>query len=275
LSEVSEPVSSDDSGRSDYLSRKDIKIIGGALLVLFLLFIPIWIHLKKQGEATICRGNMGAISKALLVYAEVFDERFPPAYYPDYDGNPVVVDGEPISWVTLVQEGMSERFNFTCPTSKPDENGKALPAIGKDKITYSYGLYAPMAMRTPANLSQPAETVLIGETASGGSGGAYNPVPFKLADGSTIRHDGFLIGLDNSNQMGADVINSGAANEAKMVTRLAFRNAQGQPYAEGTLGRHDDYVHVVLADGRLSRIKAPSALIRRQGIQAIGLWSMR
>lgn len=275
MPEVDNSIATDDTGRSDYLSRKDIKIIGGALFVLFLLFVPIWIHLKKQGEATVCRGNMGAISKALLVYSETFDARFPPAYYPDYDGNPVIIDGEPISWVTLVQEGMSERFHFDCPTSKPGENGKALPAIGKDKITYSYGLYAPMALRTPANLAQPAETVLIGETACSGSNGAYNPLPFKLKDGTTIQHDGFLIGLDNSNLMGPDVINSGAANEAKMVTRLAFRNAQGQPYVEGTPGRHDDYVHVVLADGRLSRIKAPAALIRRQGIQAIGLWSMR
>ncbi len=271
--DADEPEGSAQRG-SQYMSRKDLRLIGVILLVFGLVSFPVWQHLKRQGEKATCSNNMRSIAQAILTYTTDNNDGMPIAFYPDADGNPVLERGLPITWATLVEQGKSERASFKCPSAQPAEVTEVTPLQSQTPIQLTYGMFAGASGRTERSYERPNESVLIGETSNNGARDTYNPRPF----GPKFKNDGFLIGLDVSNQQGpllkqdldfiAADIQRGAGDSEKLgltspkaVTRLAFPDTGTGNFLENSISRHDNGIHVIYLDGRLGLIRPGAAKV--------------
>ncbi len=271
--DADEPEGSAQRG-SQYMSRKDLRLIGVILLIFGLVSFPVWQHLKRQGEKATCSNNMRSIAQAILTYTTDNNDGMPIAFYPDADGNPVLERGLPITWATLVENGKSERASFRCPSALPTEVTEVTPLQSQTPIQLTYGMFAGASGRTERSYERPNESVLIGETSNNGARDTYNPRPF----GPSFQNDGFLIGLDVSNQQGpllkqdldfiAADIQRGAGDPEKVgltgpkaVTRLAFPDTGKGDFLENSISRHDNGIHVIYIDGRLGLIRPGAAKV--------------
>lgn len=254
---------------SQYMSRKDLQRIGLALVVFGIVAFPVYQHYKRQGEKSVCSSNMKAMGQALLAYGVDNDERLPPAYYPDANGDPTLHNGLPVTWATLAQSGMSKRSTFRCPSATADESAKVTPYFGSDPIQLTYGMFAGAAGRTDRQYERPNESVLLGETSNHGARETFDPLPLGA-------NDGFLIGYDVTNAQGPDLkavldeikldLSRNAGDSSKLglkepsfVTRLAFYGSNQGKFDAGAVARHDSGIHVIFVDGSLGVIRAPAA----------------
>lgn len=271
--EADEPEGSAQRG-SQYMSRKDARFILLAIVVFTLISIPAYQYYKRQGEKSICSNNMRAIAQAILTYSTDNDDRLPIAFYPDEAGNPVLEQGLPITWATLVEGGKSERASFRCPSANPQEVTRVTPFVSKKPIELTYGMFAGASGRTERGYDRPTESVLLAETSNNGALNTYNPLSF----GEKFENDGFLIGLDVSNAQGAALkdaldfiradIQRGAGDpdkqglkEPNFVTRLAFPESAKGKFDSTTGMRHDNGIHAIYVDGRLGLLKPGAARV--------------
>lgn len=236
-------------------------ILIGGLALVFAALTPLYFRLLKERNNAFCKQNLKAIFDATRLYVEDNNQRFPPAFFDDGTGNPVQVDGRPITWASVVQPQIKALKHFKCPEATEEEAGENMPFSGKEPIKLTYGLYAPLAMRLSLVLSAPQSTVLFAETINGGAKGSYNPVPFS-------KSDSFLIGYSSGNLPTPETI-----QEADSVTRLAFRK-DGDTWAP----RHEKGIHVIFADGSLGTITHEEAKVQRRSrgeAELTGIWSTR
>ena len=271
--EADEPEGSAQRG-SQYMSRRDAKMIGLVLLIFALISFPAYQYYKKQGEKAICSNNVRAIAQALLTYSTDNDDHFPPAFYPDANGNPVLDNGLPITWATLVEGGMSARASFKCPSASASEVTQVTPYVSKKPINLTYGMFAGASGRNERNYDRPTESALFAETSNLGAGGTYDPLPF----GPEFKNDGFMVGLDVSNAQGSGLkdaldaihadIQRGAGDPEKLglqepsaATRLAFPGSSKGEFGANTGMRHDNGIHVIFIDGRLGLLKPAAARV--------------
>ncbi len=281
-----EPEGSTQKG-SQYISRKDLRWLGIFLLAFALILIPVWLHLKRQGEKAACSNNMRAVSAAVLLYSEQNDERLPIAFYPDAEGSPVLDNGFPITWATMVQEGMSARASFRCPSAKPEELTLVVPRQGTKPIELTYGMFAGASGRTARNYESPGSSVLLSETSNFGANETHNPTPFLDENGEPMKNDGFVIGLEGTNAQGPllkerldEILADENRNDGdplkkglkapSWTTRLAFPTTAGAKFREDGPSRHGPGIHVIFIDGRLGIIRPNAARVDLDGSTASG-----
>lgn len=238
------------------MSKKDVKVLGIVLVVAIVVLIPAYNIWKRKAESYECKMNVGQIGKAIGLYAEQNDDRFPPVYAtaenvgPGLD--PMVDDhGAPFTWASLVKDGMNSRTSFKCPSADSRDN-VPIQSDGQNVLEMSYGMYSPYG-GFPRNLVEnPDATILIGETCNFGARKTADPVHFSDRSGKDIRADGFLIGFDKSNFDPKD---------ARYITRLAIYDTVGGTYKETSESRHDGGIHVLYCDGHTGQLKPERALI--------------
>ncbi len=265
-----DPDEPEGAGRgSSYLSPKDLKWILLTLAVLSVIFWPVFQHMRKQSEKARCLQNVKAVFDAALLYMQYNDEHLPPVYAVGQDGTPLLTNGLPNTWATLLQPNMTARASFRCPSAKDDEVVRVEhPDSSKKVIELTYGMYVAMDTMYYPQLENPNGTVLFAETSNMGAGGTYDPSPFKLRDGTVVPFDGFLIGYDDGNREHSE--------NSKTVTRLAFGNtANGEFNGDRALPRHDTYIHVLFASGRAGRLEPSAARLQHLTPELTGYWSTR
>lgn len=253
-------------GKSGYMTRKDLKVIGIGLVVLALIMTPVYCGMKKQAELHLCTTNFGAISKAINQYAASWDERFPPVYATS-EGELPLVDkkGRPSTWATLITPYMSPRSSFKCPSASDDEVVIAQHwSEGSIDVPMTYGMYAPFAGFSMANVYQPGQTALISETSNQGAMQTYDPMPFKDMSGKALP-DGFLIAWDNSN--------SAFNRSTQHVTRLAYLETSNGVFKKLGPSRHEKGINVLFCDGHVELLGPEAASVRHLGQDLTGLWS--
>ena len=269
------PEGAEPTAGSQYLSRKDVKWIALILIILGLFMIPIY-HIMLDGRNEhLCRQNMSQISKALGVYAEEHDGRYPPLFVTGSNGAPMQDDkGRSYTWVSLLKDGMNTRSSFDCPASEDSEKSASQhPSDSTQTIYSSYGMYAPYSAFAIAEIANPEQVIIVSETSNHGAKDTYDPLPYKTSKGEEVPNDGFVIGFDDSN---TDI-----TRESKRVTRLAFAGTKSGQFKADGQGRHSKGVWGLTASGEALMISPPSATLdlltpgRPQGRWAVPLGKLR
>ena len=269
------PDGAEPSAGSQYLSRKDAKWVALILVILGLFAIPIY-HVMLDGRNEhICRQNMSQVSKALGVYAEEHDGRYPPLFVTGSNGSPAHDEkGRSYTWVSLLKDGMNTRSSFDCPAADDSEKAHSQhPSDSSLTIDSSYGMYSPYSAFAIAEIANPEQVIIVSETANHGANNTYNPLPYKTADGTEVPNDGFVIGFNDSN---TDI-----TRQASHVTRLAFGDTAKGDFTLQKAGRHSKGVWALTASGEAMMISPPTAALdllipgRPQGRWAVPLGKLR
>jgi hypothetical protein len=223
---------------AQYMSRKDAKVFltGFALLVVGL--IPVYHFMRAKAWKSSCQSNMNGIMSSLTLYSEQHDDRFPPMYNANSEGEPFVEQGSdiPYTWVSDIAPLLAKRTKLVCPAADETEYAYSINPAGGPPIASTYGLYTPYANAIFGNIDSPDRVVLLTETANSGANRTYDPKPFK-----STKNDGMIVGWDNSNIAPTD--------ETKFVTRLAFKNTLNGPNGDSE-GRHGEVNHAITAGRR-------------------------
>lgn len=254
---------------SAYMSKKDIKWILGALLVLGALGGPLWFAFMEQRDKQVCATNLKGIYDAMLLYAEQNDSRLPPLYHVGENGAPLLQDGKPYVWASLLVPYMNARADFYCPASQKEERMPGLGYDGRNRKDFelSYGMYLPMGAFPHLLASNASDTALLVETTNHGARETYDPLPFRDAKGNVVPFDAFMAGFDDSNE--------GLTEKSTSVTRLAFRDAKNGYDSKTALPRHGMGIHVFYLDGHRGFLKPASGKIKNLYPDADGPWRTR
>lgn len=254
---------------TQHITLKDWKVISIAVIVFFVVSIPIYKEFRQQRDKQVCKTHMKGTYNAILQYAAVNGDRFPPIYTVGDNGSPYLVGGLPDVWATIVAPYMSRRDSFECSAAEEGEGMPALGTVGVEKknISLTYGMYLPMSTMPYEFLSQDNATALIVETSNHGAMRSFNPVPFTDTSGKVVPFDAFMIGYDDSN--------AELTEKSKWVTRLAFRGADKGYLAPGVTPRHPKGIHVIYADGHLGTMFAPLAEVQNIYPDVEGMWRVR
>lgn len=278
---VSHDAAEGEDGRrrsSSFLTKRDRNI-------LFFIAVPIlgtmlYIGLRyvvRHGEKTRCASNFGAMSTALNLYQNEWDNQFPPAYMtgpnlepvtaPNKDGVSTVPypEGKPYTWVSLLKEYMTVRNNFQCRSATNEENVLNADS-GSGNIVSSYGLYVGIAGRPLLMISRPGDVIAIGETSNMGALSTLDPHPFLDSSGKIVPVDGFMIGYDSGNYE----FDPGLT---KTVTRLAFPDTKNGKFSKLGPTRHDGGNHFLFADGHLGVLNPNAAKVRFLNDEIVGMWA--
>jgi hypothetical protein len=249
---------------TNYVTKKDFRIIIAGVLVLTVMLIPIYKVLEGNSQKARCAQNMAAIANGLGQYAALHDDRFPPLMRTAGDAPDLGDKGLPFTWASDVQEFMNTRASFLCPTAQPNEvvNTESLKG---EILPVTYGMYAPYSGYLRSMIDDPDMTVIVAETSNYGANDTYNPLPFKDAQGRNIPFDGFAIGLNDQNFYGTE--------NSKYVTRLAFPGSAGGKFEEKGQTRHDGGIHAITATGSASPLLKPNdAVVSKQFGLPGGIW---
>jgi hypothetical protein len=259
---------SDEQPKSQYVSRRDVRVVAIAVIVLAVLLSPVYFVLKEGSDAFKCKRNIRAISKAISLYAAENNDRLPPAYV-TFDGvTPFVEkDGGVYSWAYLVHPHMPKDASLRCPKASDDEcfldhdsgTGALLPV--------SYGMYLPMSAMPLSSIPNPESAVLVTETASLGASDTFNPHPLKDADGKAVR-DGFVITWDSGNTLSEDKVT--------WITRLAYPGTHERKFEEEGRSRHPGGNHYITVGGSAMLLSPLAAKVDWDSKQRriTGRWSV-
>jgi|LakMenE18May11ns_1017448.scaffolds.fasta_scaffold9820519_1 hypothetical protein len=231
---------------SQYLSRKDAKWLIGATIIVGIGLIPVYLYLRDKAWKSSCIKNMSGMMEAITIYAANSDDRMPPLYNTDDNGEPFLdKQGLPYTWISDIKPYSSDRISFICPAAKPEEIAYSVDANTGEPLGSTYGFYAPYATATIASIDDPNNVILLVETSNKGSQGSYDPLKFKSGG-----DDGFVVGWDNNN--------FAPDKETQAVTRLAFRGTSNGSTEKG-FGRHE-IIHGITASRQQKYLK-PSMML--------------
>ena len=264
MSEREDLASAVEDTRSAYVTGRDLKVVGIAIVVFAIIATPLYLSCKQQSDKHLCKQNMRGISNAINLYAASNNDLYPPLYAPAADGLPLV-DGKnrPFTWVSLVSEYLGERVSFMCPSATEEENTIHQHRTDSDKqIVCSYGLYVSRATTSTFALRSPSQAVLVSETSNRGAGSTFDPLPF----GNGIA-DGFVIGFNDSN--------SKHSLDTKHVTRLAFPGTANGNFRSDGKSRHEGGNFFLFVDGHASPLPPTAAIVDVVGNQIDGYWATR
>ncbi|MBX3119243.1 MAG: hypothetical protein KF784_09270 [Fimbriimonadaceae bacterium] len=267
---------SEDSPRSGYMGRKEVKIIGLVLVAFLLLLYPIYNLMVGDAQRHICQNNLGQIMKAINIYAIDNNDRFPIISAMDYEGHPQIeVDNSIYTWMSAIKDNLAPRASFLCPTAS-DAELVTNNATGGHFVS-AYGMYLPYSGADMNRVNNPGNTVLITETSNLGANGVYNPVPLIASNGKPSIFDGHVIGWDSSEKIpiGPDLVEQPSL-DARFVTRLAFPNTKSGNFLDNAGQRHSKGINALTVSGTLIYINPPMAQLNRTGAngQISGLWSI-
>lgn len=259
-------VDGDSNRGSNYVTKRDFRIIVVGVLALTIMLVPIYKVLERNSQKARCAQNMAAIANGLGQYAALHDDRFPPLMRTAGDAPDLGEKGLPFTWASDVQEFMNARASFLCPSAKPEEI-TVTESLSGARLPVTYGMYAPYSGYLRSMIEDPDMTVVLAETSNYGALGTADPCPFQDAQGKNIPFDGFAIGLDDQNWYGTE--------NSKYVTRLAFPGSAGGKFEEKGESRHDGGIHAITATGAASPLLKPNdALITRRFGLPGGIWTV-
>ena len=264
----------DKAHRTGHVTKKDVRYVVTALIVLAIFLFPVYDTLKGQADWHTCAGNMNNIFQAVSLYMADNDERFPPVAEEadSRTGVPFISNGHVTTWATQVYK-YNPKVNFFCPSASDDEavaTGARIddPTTHERKtITFadSYGMFRGLSAASKSLIPHPENNILFAETSNNGAQSSYDPAPFRAANGATTPFDAFVIGWDAPGPAAADndlkYANVEPQKNSKFVTRLAFRNSKGG-YSKDSVSRHGEKIHAITADGNLINLVPGDARIK-------------
>ncbi len=251
---------------SAYISKKDIKAIAIAAVVLTIVLYPIYQYQVRQSEKSRCTANMKAITEALNMYAEYKDERFPPIYRTGKGDVPGLGPTNlPYTWCDDISTLMSKRYSFVCPSAAPSEIVTSEDATNSaGTLKTSYGMYLPYSGYQKSLVANPDQSAIVAETSNNGAVESYDPLKMKDDSGNPLP-DGFVIAWDNSN--------TEPDEKTKYVSRLAYPGSDGGKFTKDGRSRHDTGIHILTASGEVRTLPPVAAEFHQRLGSFTGLWA--
>jgi hypothetical protein len=265
-----------DGPRSQHFTKKDLKWVA-VLLVLLALFLPsLYKKFKHDSDEHVCITNMNSIYKALSLYANDWDDRFPPEAWEDptsTTGAPNIVDGKVNTWVTQAFHYDPRPDIYHCPAGEESESVPTEAAIhkpGESKaehitIQSNYGMYVGYATAMQSSIERPDQVVFLSETSNRGAEQSYDPSPYLGTDGKPSPYDGYSIGWDSGNRQ--------PDAGSKSVTRLSFRGCENGVFTNATT-RHGDAIHAITAGGNLIILHPNDSRLYMRAGDIQGYWAV-
>jgi hypothetical protein len=264
-----DPDEPDDSARrSQYMSARDIKVLGIIILVLLALLWPIYNYYRGVSERYRCKQNFKDIFEAMGLYSAEWNDRYPPLYViaPGQKEAPLLdAKNRPFTWASLIQRFARKPDIFRCPSATEEEVLLAQdPSTTKKSLPMTYGMYVGLALEPTSLVRNPATTILAAETSNYGAHGSFNPVPLHDNDGKPIPFDGFLIGYSDSNLV--------PSTKTVSVTRLAFEGSKNGFFSQHLVPRHPNGNWYLFAGGQVGFLGADVARVKMLGSDPTGYW---
>ena len=228
-----------------YMTRKDFKLIVLITGVLIIAMVPVYLYMREKAYKATCVKNINGMMEILSIYSAQHDDRFPPLYNENVNGEPDAdKDGIAYTWISDIYPLKTSRIDFVCQTATKEDIAYSANPKGGDPIPSTYGFYAPYSSFSTELVENPDTVIILAETSNNGANQSFDPKPF--AD----KNDGMIIGWPNSN----DTTESNESIHA--VTRLAFPGTQDGKPDKGN-GRHDRTIYGISAS-RLKVILTPN-----------------
>jgi hypothetical protein len=249
---------------SQYISRKDVKIISIVLLVLFIAAWPVYLYMLANVNKASCSKNMRKIATALSTYRSEYDDHMPYAYETaSYSSSDIALKGGyAYSWQWLLEPYTDGWKVFSCPAAQPSEN--TITSDGGHFHASSYGMLNGYSSVSYSSIIAPGSRIIIGETARNGAMNTFDPLQLQ-AGGKPLNDDGFMIGFDNDQ--------SYPNSRTQFATRLAFPDSRTKGLNAESSSRHPDGIHFLTVDGSLwTRGGEIARVIEMQG--NFGAWDV-
>ncbi len=268
-----DPNAVEDTPKSSLVTRKDFKRTAVVVVILALLFFPIYKKMMDDRDKHLCKRNLGDISQAMLVYAASNSDRYPPIYNQKADGTAELSDGKAYSWISNLSLYAKEPLSvFKCPACSDDETTQNEGVSGKS-LEGSYGMFGALSARPLSDVANLQTAVVVSETSNLGAQKSYDPHPLAGMDG-------FVIGFDKTNFLPSE--SRGLLGDSVKVTRLAFRETDagivGEKGSDGKfherLGRHQGGNHFIFADGHIETRGARMMELQRFAKTITGNWTL-
>jgi len=272
-----DPLEDEDRRPGGHISRKEVRILLIAVVVLAIVLTPLYQHLMSLRNNHVCEGNLKAIATAIDLYASDNNDRFPPIYQDtDTDYAPQMFKNGPLTWISLCAPLMEARASFLCPSAEETENVTNESSQSNAGIISSYGMFGALSAFPRASISSLGQTGLIADSSNDGANATADPIPFLDAKGRKLP-DGFLIGFDNTNFTPAEK-SLAIYSKSKYPTRLAFPESSDGDFRKVGRSRHDLGVHIIMGDLHLKSFPRETAGLRRLGKnndgEIVGLWAI-
>jgi prepilin-type processing-associated H-X9-DG protein len=255
---------------TQYVSRKDLRVVFIVLAVMALLAWPVYLFMLKGVHKSTCAKNLHKISTAMSSYIQDYDERMPFAYQTAEFGSAEIANkgGYASTWQWALQPytkaDVDDWSYFQCPAADPAENTKIANEEGTRVVESSYGMLNAYSNVLFSTIASPTSRVVIAETVKNGALGTSDPLPLS-AGGSPLVDDGFVIGFDNDPTY---------PNKAtKFATRLAFPNTAKNGFDPEGDARHPGGIHFLFLDGHLGMFNASAGRVSPQA-GGYGLWDV-
>lgn len=258
----------DEQPKSSYVSRKDVKVVLIALVVLAIVLSPVYFVLLENRHAFVCKRNIQALSKAISLYAAENNDRLPPVFVTADGITPYVEqDGGLYTWAYLVRPYMKSKDSFVCPKASPDECYLDHDSETGELLPVSYGMYMPLSGLPISSVPNPETAILLAETFSLGAQNSFNPHPFLDAFGKPVR-DGFAVTWNTGNETPLGKVES--------VTRLAYRDTKDGKFKKDGHTRHPEGNHYITVSGSAATLRPDAAIVEWDARQRriVGRWAI-
>jgi len=251
---------------SQYVSKRDFRVILIALAVLAVFLWPIYSILERRSQRALCAQNLKSIQEAVFLYAASKDDRLPPIMVEALPNVPELeaTGGVPYTWASDIQPLMNTRAKLTCPAATPEEVGQISVEGGQQGITY--GMYMPYGGYPLTSIESRSSTVILAETSNRGARDTFDPFPLLDRNGNPSPSDSFAIGWSNTNDY--------PDQQSTHVTRLAFPDTKSGAFKKDGPSRHDEGIHAINAEGARLILKPEQAFTRPRLELPQGLWSV-
>jgi len=248
----------DSGGKSQYVTKRDLRVVGAALVVLAACCWPVYKMLERKAQRSVCATNLGSIATAISQYAALHDDRFPPIMRTGPGNQPDLgTSGYPYTWASDIIDLMSPRSTFVCPSAEVSEITK-IEGHNDKPVPITYGMYEPYGGYLRTIIANPDQTVLISETSNHGAESSFDPIPL------TGPGDGFVIGWNNVNENPNEL--------STLITRLALRGTSNGVFKKTTEPRHDGGIFAINCNGAAIFIKPTEANVQMYRKLPGGLW---
>ena len=128
----------------------ELLVVIAIIAILAAILFPVFARAREKARQTSCLSNGKQLTLAFQMYAQDYDEVLPCYWYGDSVGY----------WCVVIYPYVKNEQIFVCPSSPNLKYGTGWTGGGGWGINYPAigGTYLPLA-----KITQPAETVLIGE----------------------------------------------------------------------------------------------------------------
>ncbi len=159
-------------GRLHGFTLVELLVVIAIVAILAALLFPVFAQARESARTTSCLSNTRQIGTAVMLYAQDYDERIPPAI------NAVLLpSGDHVEWFTVLESYVKTNQVFFCP-SHSGVNPSQPPSWGN--ISYGWNFFYLQAnanqpepdlfLNSPAvllaEMTSPAETVLLADSGS-------------------------------------------------------------------------------------------------------------